>query len=145
LLAALLNRVISEHPEDATAYGDVGHALLLKKDQLHAIPQLEHALRLRPGFPAVENDLAWIYLTADDVRLRDKKAALRLARHAVATWYQPGAQASALDTLAEALLQNGMVDEALRMEQAAVQLDTGNAEMQARLKHIRQAAAGTVN
>jgi tetratricopeptide (TPR) repeat protein len=97
--------------------------------------ELKHALSIKPDFPHAENELACIYATADDLNLRNPSEALRLAKHAVQTSPQP--VPAILDTLAEALLQNGQPAEALKTEQQAASLDPKNPVMQSRLAHFQ--------
>jgi tetratricopeptide (TPR) repeat protein len=91
------------------------------------------------------NDLAWLYATRSDKEKRDPKKALQLARQAIELLGQtPGAppqlRAAFLDTLAEALLIDGQVDEALRTEKSAAELDPSNRTLADRVERFRQAA-----
>lgn len=45
-----------------------------------------------------------------------------------------------MDTLAEALLINGHPEEALKLEEQAVQINPNDQQMQTRLKHFQEAA-----
>lgn len=117
---------------------NMAYALTQLGDEAGAIDHLKTALDLKPDSPGAENDLAWIYCTSKDVRLRDPKAALDLARRAVRT--SPAPNPAFLDTLAEAELLNGRRTEALASEMQAVQLDPDNHELQDRLQHFRDAA-----
>ena len=62
------------------------------------------------------NDLAWLYLTSDDLSLRDPHRGLELALRAVAISRLP----ALLDTLAEARFQTGAPDEAVKLEKEAI-------------------------
>jgi ActR/RegA family two-component response regulator len=63
-------------------------------------------------------------LTAGDVELRDKKRALALAQRAVALERSP----AFLDTLAEALYQNGFAQEAVETIKEAIALARDNVD-----------------
>jgi hypothetical protein len=64
------------------------------------------------------NALAWLYLTSDDLSLRDPQRGLDLALRAVAISRAP----AILDTLAEARFQTGSPDEAVKLEKEALGL-----------------------
>jgi Tfp pilus assembly protein PilF len=129
-------QAIEKNPKDADAHATVGYELGELKDTAGAIQELQIALELVPNSPAVENNLAWIYATADDPKYRDPAKALALARSAVTASPQP----AFLDTLAEALLLTGRADEALAVETQAATLDPQNSELQSRLGRFREAA-----
>jgi tetratricopeptide (TPR) repeat protein len=130
-------QVLAQQPENAEVRMLLGHAYYVNKDFPSAIMELKQALSIKPDFPHAENELAWIYATADDPNFRNPSEALRLAKHAVQSSPQP--VPAILDTLAEALLQNGQPAEALKTEQQAASLDPKNPEMQSRLAHFQAA------
>ena len=79
------------------------------------------------------NNLAWLYATAEDPRFRRPRAALDYALRAV----EAGGLNSSivLDTLAEAYYVNGLVEQALRVNKAAI----GLAEKRpAERKHLQE-------
>jgi tetratricopeptide (TPR) repeat protein len=121
-------------------------ACLYQQNKLpEAIEEYRATLAIDPGYPDALNELAWILLTAKRADLRDPKSALQLARQGLAVLGQeptapPSQMAAYLDTLAEALLQNGEPGEALATETQAVGLDRENAELQSRLVRFREAA-----
>jgi Zn-dependent protease with chaperone function len=84
----------------------------------------ERVLSLDENQPIALNNLAWILLTAQDAELRDKKRALALAQRAVALERSP----VFLDTLAEALYQNGFAREAVETIQEAIAVARDNLE-----------------
>jgi tetratricopeptide (TPR) repeat protein len=129
---------IAKNPKIADAHMGVAYALEQMKDNVAAIKELKATLELKPDSPEAENDLAWIYATADDLKLRDPAEALVLARQAVSTSADPNA--AFLDTLAEALLINGQAAEALKYEMQAFHLDPENPEFKTRLPHFQTAA-----
>lgn len=137
-----LQQCLALAPENAEVHMLLGHAHYMHKDFPPAITELKHALSIKPDFPHAENELAWIYATAEDANFRNPSEALRLAEHAVQTSPQP--VPAILDTLAEALLQNGQPAEALKTEQQAASLDPKNPEMQARLGHFQAAYSSSL-
>jgi Tfp pilus assembly protein PilF len=130
---------IQKNPKDADAQVGVAFALAQMKDESGAIAHLKTALELQPDSPGAENNLAWIYCTAVDAKLRNPSEALVLARRAVAA--SPSPNPAFLDTLAEAQLLNGLRAEALATETQAAKLDPSNSEYQMRLRRFREAAS----
>jgi|HubBroStandDraft_6_1064221.scaffolds.fasta_scaffold01178_3 tetratricopeptide (TPR) repeat protein len=130
---------IQRNPKDAETQGGVAFALIQLKDEASAITHLRTALELQPDSPADENNLAWLYATAEDPKLRKPAEALVLARRAVEA--SPSPNPAFLDTLAEAQLLNGKRTEALATETRAAALDPDNSELQSRLAHFRQAVS----
>ena len=130
-------RAIAKNPKDAEAHLSLAYALDQLKDTPGAIHELKLTLELQPDSQAAENDLAWIYATADDPKFRNPGEALVLARRAVES---PQPNPAFLDTLAEALLLNGQFAEALANELQAAKLDPENPELQSRLPRFREAA-----
>lgn len=101
-----------------------------------AIRLYREALKARPGWTEVANNLAWILATDPDPRLRNADEALSLAQQACeATGY---ANATTLDTLAAAYAEAGRFSDAVAALQQAIQLETpaGKTEVVARL-HAR--------
>jgi tetratricopeptide (TPR) repeat protein len=133
------HQVLEKNPQDADAHLSLAFALMQLKDSPGAIAELKRTLELKPDSPAALNDLAWLYATAEDPKLRNATEALVLARRAVELSPEPNA--AYVDTLAEALLLNGQPAEALATELQAAKLDPENPEMQSRLAHFREAAS----
>jgi tetratricopeptide (TPR) repeat protein len=125
-------QVLVKQPDNAEVRMLLGHAYYMNKDFPSAILELKHALSIKPDFPNAENELAWIYVTADDPNLRNPSEALRLAKHAVQTLPQP--VPAILDTLAEAL----------QAQQQAASRDSKNPEMQSRLAHFQAAYSSSL-
>jgi Zn-dependent protease with chaperone function len=84
----------------------------------------ERVLSIDENQPTALNNLAWILLTASDMELRNKKRALALAERAVALEKSP----AFLDTLAEALYQNGFAQEAVETIKEAISLARDNVD-----------------
>ena len=88
---------------------------------------------MKPDFAEAQNNLAWLYATSDDPKVRNPPAALAHAKLAVELTHWK--QAYVIDTLAEALYVNQQYDEAVKIETKAVTLEPrsqGYAEHMAR-------------
>ena len=84
------------------------------------IGHYREALRIRPDFRTVANNLAWLVATARDPSLRDPELAVSLAERAAALSAAP--DPSVLDTLAAAYAAAGRYDEAARVAEQALRL-----------------------
>jgi thiol-disulfide isomerase/thioredoxin len=87
------------------------------------------------------NGFAWSILTDEDVKLRDLKFALQVAKAAYDAC--AGKQAAIIDTYARALFDNGQKKEALAYQKKAVQLagddEPSRADLEATLKRYEAA------
>jgi len=137
---------LEQDPKNEKVLASLAHVHYLNKDYSAAIDELKKSLALKSDLPSAENELAWIYLTADDPHFRNLTEGLRLARLAVQ--HSSPAVPEALDTLAEALLQSGQAKEALETEEQAAKLAPDNRDIQTRLARFREAVhpqAASVN
>lgn len=116
----------------------------------HAEVAIERWLELSPADTDALNIAAWHLVTRRDTELRDPERAEELVREAIARLPavgerdRPKARAAYLDTLAEALLQQGRMGEAAEAQREAVTLGAELeletlADMQARMTRIEQA------
>jgi tetratricopeptide (TPR) repeat protein len=103
-----------------------------------AIAEWRDMLDKVPDSAQAKNELAWIYATSSDPRNRNAGEALTLATEAVQLSNE--SVSAILDTLAEALLINGLPDEALETEEKALQLDPENFQINDRMKRFQAAA-----
>jgi tetratricopeptide (TPR) repeat protein len=103
-----------------------------------AIAEWRDLLDKVPDSALAKNELAWIYATSSDPRYRNPGEALTLATEAVQLSNESAS--AILDTLAEALLINGLPDEALEIEEKALQLDLDNFQINDRMKRFQAAA-----
>ena len=108
-----------QEPERALWQRLIGDLMLYRKLEDKALAAYETAYSLEQANPEVMNNLAWLLLTAQDLRLRDPAKALTLARGAVVL--QP--RGYILDTLANAYWAHGLVDEAVRVQRQAMAAD----------------------
>ncbi len=121
--AAVLQQRIEQEPQNY-----VWRLLLADLEQsrhryAEAIAAYEEARRLAPANADIMNNLAWLYLTAEDPRFRDYDMALILAREAA----RLKAAGYIYDTLALAYWENGYPELAIKAEERALALDPANA------------------
>ena len=100
----------------------LGDLMQSEKMENKAVKAYEQAVKLRPTSVEVNNNLAWLLLTAKDKELRDPVRALTLARTAVLL----DEKGFVLDTLATAYWANGLIENAIESEVRALQLDPAN-------------------
>ena len=100
----------------------LGDFLQSRKLERRAVEAYERALYLSPDNAEVNNNLAWLLLTAQDESLRDPKRALELAQTAA----QLKEHGHILDTLAVAYWANGRIEEAMLAERRAIRIDPRN-------------------
>jgi tetratricopeptide (TPR) repeat protein len=111
---------------DVWRHDDYWAANLRNRAQAEAGQKREQLARLAfellvsevPRDAGALNDLAWLYLTSDDLSLRNPQRGLELALRAVAISRSP----AILDTAAEARFQNGQPEEAVKLEREALDL-----------------------
>jgi tetratricopeptide (TPR) repeat protein len=137
-------QALDENPQDANMRMNIGFQMMMFKGEADAIPQLKAALALQSDSPAAENNLAWIYCTAEDHKLRNPGEALVLARRAVAAT-SDSPNPAFLDTLAEAQSLNDQAREAVASETQALALDPDNPEYKSRLEQFRSAATAVAS
>jgi tetratricopeptide (TPR) repeat protein len=85
-----------------------------------AIVPYKTALELRPGWPQVSNDLAWIRATHTNFAVRDPAEAIRLAEQAARATRQD--DPTVLDTLGAAYAAAGRFDAAAKLAERAAAL-----------------------
>jgi len=94
-----------------------GDLLAGEKRYPEAVAAYEKSLTLQPDNSEVLNNLAWLYLTAEKKAWQDAARGLALAQKAAAI----SSRSHVLDTLAEALWQNGETTQAIATERRAVE------------------------
>ncbi|HZV01171.1 MAG TPA: rhomboid family intramembrane serine protease [Planctomycetota bacterium] len=102
----------------------LGSLLAQSKHADLGIPILEAVVAADARNVEARNSLAWTLLTCDDPKRRDPRRALDVALEAVNIGKPTIGQRDSmvLDTLAEAELQNGRLDDALEHEKKAIEL-----------------------
>ena len=116
---SVLQQKVKQEPDRALWQRLIGDLMLTRKMEEKALVAYEKAYSLDPVNPEILNNLAWLLLTSENLKLRDPAKALTLAR--VAATLQP--EGHVLDTLATAYWANGFVDEAVSTEKEAAAMD----------------------
>ncbi len=133
---AVLRHKVREEPGNSRWLQLLGDLLQGREMERKAMEAYEKALRLSPMNADLNNNLAWLLLTARDPALRDPRRALTLARTA-AMLKEKG---YILDTLATAFWANGLMEDAILTELKAIRLDPDNrAYYQAQIDKFRSA------
>ena len=128
---------IEKSPQNANLYSLLGDIYYSSKNYEGVEWAYERSLRLVPNNIQVLNNLAWLYATCEDERLRNPGRALELARRAVSL----EAAAYVLDTLAESFYVNGMFLQAVQAaEEALAAAKTNRSYYQEQLSKFRKAA-----
>ena len=112
----------AQQKETADEHYSRAHALSAAGNLKGAIAEYQAALRLEPNSVEALNNLALLYATASDTALRDPSKALKYALQAVVL--DNAKMADHLETLAKAYDANGDHENAVLMEQRALNLLT---------------------
>ena len=80
----------------------------------------QEALRIKPDYAEVHNDLAWLRATCPDATIRDAAQALAHAKRAVELVGEDNA--AILDSLSAAYAESGDFQQAVRWQKKAVQV-----------------------
>jgi tetratricopeptide (TPR) repeat protein len=129
---------ISRTPENADLYVLLGDLYYGREKHHQAGQAYEQAIELSESHSRALNNLAWLYATTNQSGLRDPIRALELAERAAFIEQAP----HILDTLAECYFVNGRIIDAIRAEQQALELATGNRQYyEEQLRRFKQAGA----
>jgi Zn-dependent protease with chaperone function len=120
---AVLQQKLKDEPENSLWLQLLGDLMQKEAMEKKAIEAYGKALAISPMNAELNNNLAWLLLTAKDKSLRDPVRALTLARTAVLL----KEKGFILDTLASAYFANGLAEEAMAIELKAMRLDPENA------------------
>jgi tetratricopeptide (TPR) repeat protein len=120
LCVAAISCSYAQQKEAADEHSNRAHALSVAGNLKGAIAEYQVALRVDPNSVEALNNLALLYATASDASLRDPAKALKYALQAVAL--DNAKMADHLDTLAKAYDANGDHENAVAIEQRAVNL-----------------------
>jgi Flp pilus assembly protein TadD len=128
--------VIIMDPRMSSAY--VYRGLCREKLGKHkdALNDYTRALELKPNDAAIHNNIAYLYVSANDKSFRDKAKALEHAKKAAELSKEKNAEI--LDTLARAYFINGKVNEAVDTENKALKLEPYNDEFKNKLKEYEK-------
>lgn len=113
---------ISRAPENADLHVLLGDLYYGRDNHHKASLAYAQAIHLSENHSRALNNLAWLHATTHRPGLRDPVRALALAQRAASIEQAP----HVLDTLAECYFVNGRIAEAVRAEQQALELATGN-------------------
>jgi tetratricopeptide (TPR) repeat protein len=102
-----------------------------------ALSDYTKGLELKPNDAAIHNNIAYLYVSANDESFRDKAKALEHAKKAAELSKEKNAEI--LDTLARAYFMNGMAKEAIDAENKALKLEPYNDEFKGRLREYEKA------
>ena len=80
---AVLRKAVELQPDFADAHANLGFALSQQVRLGEAITACRKAIELDPNLAASHNNLAWLLTTGSDVKFRDPKRAVELAKKAV--------------------------------------------------------------
>ncbi|MGD9947466.1 MAG: M48 family metalloprotease [Desulfobulbus sp.] len=119
---AVLMQKVRQEPKNSLWLIYLGDFLQSRQMEKKAVEAYERALKLSPMNAELNNNLAWLLLTAKDGAIRNADRALTLALTAAMI----NEHGHILDTLATAYWANGMIDEAVATEQRAFRLDPKN-------------------
>ena len=102
-----------------------------------ALNDYTKALELKPNDAAIYNNIAYLYVSANDESFRDKTKALEHAKKAAELSNEKNTEI--LDTLARVYFINGQIKEAIDAESKALKLEPYNDEFKGRLKEYEKA------
>ncbi len=119
---AVLMQKVRQEPRNSLWLIYLGDFLQSKQMEKKAVDAYERALKLSPMNAELNNNLAWLLLTAKDTSIRNADRALTLALTAAMI----SEHGHILDTLGTAYWANGMIKEAVETEQRAFRLDPQN-------------------
>jgi tetratricopeptide (TPR) repeat protein len=128
-------------PYDFDLRAELARALENQDRTGEGIAEWRDLLDKVPDSALAKNELARIYATAAEPRYRNPGEALTLATEAAQL--SDDSSPVILDTLAEALLINGLPDQALETERKALQLDPYNWLINDRITRFQEAARQT--
>jgi cytochrome c-type biogenesis protein CcmH/NrfG len=118
-LESIIAQEIADRPHDSGLFSMLGDIKYSQEAFAAAAQAYEKALQLDVLNVQVLNNLAWLYATCEDPRVRNPARALVLARQAAALEPQT---AHILDTLAESQFVNGDLEAAINTARQALAL-----------------------
>jgi tetratricopeptide (TPR) repeat protein len=131
------DKVIIMDPRTSSAYVYRGLCREKLEKYKDALNDYTKALELKPNDAAGHNNVAYLYVSANDESFRDKVKALEHAKKAAALSKEKNAEI--LDTLARAYFINGQIKEAIDAENKALKLEPYNDEFKGKLKEYEKA------
>jgi tetratricopeptide (TPR) repeat protein len=113
---------IKENPENLELRTLLGDLYYSRNNFEGAIDAYETVLSLNFDTPHVLNNLAWLYVTCENLSLQNPERALILSRRAAELNPSP----ETLDTLGESYYVNGEYEEAMEVEMIAIEMSLKN-------------------
>jgi len=115
---SIIKRELAKSPDNADLHSILGDLYYSNKNYANTIKAYEQSLAIKPDNHQVLNNLAWLYATCEDQRLRRPQRALALAEKAAELNESP----HILDTLAESYYVNNQFEKAVSAESRALDL-----------------------
>jgi Zn-dependent protease with chaperone function len=138
-LKTALTKEIERNPDDARLYSMLGSIYYQDKAYPQAIEAYEKSIQIEANNPETLNNLAWLYATCEETKLREPVKALVYAVHAAALKPLP----HILDTLAQSYYANGLHEKAiLTIRQALRMKPEDRAYYESQLRKFQQATGG---
>ena len=127
---ARLQEWLKSNPSSRMAHYKLGKLFAEKHELALAVQQWQEAIRLKPDWAEMANNLAWILATSADPHIRNGSEAVELAERACRSEAASPPPAGSrlpdfLDTLAAAYAESGRFDEAAKTSGKALRLATG--------------------
>ncbi len=133
------NKAIELFSKYADAHANRGFALRQQGQYEESKADFEKALTFDPLSAEIANDVAWLYATCPDEKIRDPERAIKLADQACSATDKKNGQY--LDTLAAAFASAGKFEVAIKVGEEALKLLEGDllaTEAHARLELYRK-------
>jgi cytochrome c-type biogenesis protein CcmH/NrfG len=121
-LEKIILRQIEKNPNNSHLFNIVGDIRYRRKNYEGTVSAYLEAIHLNPKNPMALNNLAWLYATSEEKRFFDPEKAVTLAEEAVRLSKEP----HILDTLAESYYAAKRYQEAISIEEQALQTDKTN-------------------
>ena len=131
------DKVIVMDPRMSSAYVYRGLCREKLGKYKDALSDYTKASELKPNDAAIHNNIAYLYVSANDESFRDKGKALEHAKKAAELSKEKNAEI--LDTLARAYFLNGQIKEAIDAENKALKLELYNDEFKGKLREYEKA------
>ncbi len=116
----VLQHVVNENPQNATAWYFLANAELKSRQFARAIEAYRKAIAAAPNLLDAQNNLAWILSVHPDEQFRSGEEATEIAKRLCeATRFQ---ESRFLDTLAVAYAETGQFEAAVEMAKKAIEI-----------------------
>ncbi|MFP4225277.1 MAG: M48 family metalloprotease [Desulfobacterales bacterium] len=138
-IKSLVEKRLQKEPKNAELHVFLGDLYFSEENIGGAAEAYEQALTLEPENVRALNNLAWLYATAEKEAFYRPERSLELARRAARIEKAP----HILDTLAESYFINGRYEKAVKIEEQALDMATGDtSHYREQLERFRRAVEG---